>query len=91
MIIFHFDRVQHERRLYRRLWLPQTSMLLISWGDALLSSIAVLASLGRAGGGFLSAVQFEILVLRHQISVLLRSLKRPKQAIKRPSAWEAIG
>ncbi|MFO0367191.1 MAG: hypothetical protein ACK55F_21220 [Acidobacteriota bacterium] len=53
-------------------------------GVVFLPSISLFASVSGAGGGFLAffrqrtALQLEILALRHQLGVLQRSVKRPK-------------
>jgi hypothetical protein len=66
------------------LWLSQTSISLINWelpfflrtpfGHLLSAFLATLFASFRSR----AALQLEILALRHQLSVLQRSVKRPK-------------
>jgi putative transposase len=67
-----------------RLWFSQISKLLINWGLPFLLRFPCSPPLVALVAAFLAffrqrtALQFEILGLRHQLGVLQRSVKRPK-------------
>jgi len=66
------------------LWFSQTSKLLINWGLPFFLRFPCLPPLVALSAAFLAffrqrtALQLEILALRHQLGVLQRSVKRPK-------------
>ena len=70
--------------LERRLWFSQTPKLLINWGLPFFLRFPCSPPLVALAAAFLAffrqrtALQLEILALRHQLGVLHRSVKRPK-------------
>jgi hypothetical protein len=80
----------------RRLWFSQISKLLINWGLLFFLRFHFSPPLVALAAAFLAffrqrtALQLEILALRHQLGVLQRSVKRPKLTAADRFLWACL-
>ena len=81
---FCYGDCEKPGNVRKHLWFSQAPKLLISWGLPFFLRFSCSPPLVALAAAFLAffrhrtALQFEILALRHQLGVLQRTVKRPK-------------